>query len=244
MINNKKYIGQSVNSHRRFISHCSRSKKDNDNSPIHKAIKKYGKENFTLTVLETTDNYNRRERELIMELNTLSPNGYNVARGGEEPPITKGEKHHNSVITEKQVDLVISELKKDKLTEPEIGNLFNPAFNQSLIHNINFGITHKRLNESYPIRNECPYNLKKSEVDEIKWLIENTKYPFFQIAEYYHVSTSSIKHINVGRNHYDDSLSYPIRKFKGKKQSQPVETILAKRSTDVIDTHLEMGVCT
>lgn len=49
-----------------------------------------------------------------------------------------------------------------------------------------------------------------------KKYIENTKYPFFQIAEYYHVSTSSIKHINVGRNHYDDSLSYPIRKFKGK----------------------------
>lgn len=31
--------------------------------------------------------------------------------------------------------------------------------------------------------------------------------------------------------------------IKCKKQLQPVETILAKRSTDAIDTHLETGIC-
>ena len=121
--------------------------------------------------------------------------------------------------------------------------MFDPPFNQILIHNINFGITHHRDNEEYPIRKYCPYNLKPEEVEEIKWLLKNSLFPYSQIADYYHVNISTIKHINVGRNHFSENEKYPIRTFKGKKQSQPVETILAKRSTDAIDTHLEMGVC-
>ena len=57
-----------------------------------------------------------------------------------------------------------------------------------------------------------------------------------QIADYYHVNTSTIKHINTGRNYHDDTSDYPLRKVRGKKQLEPVETILAKRSTATIDT--------
>ena len=243
LINGKSYIGQSINPEHRFVSHISRAKNDSDNSPIHSAIKKYGKENFKLEILEWSEDYNQREKELIIEYNTLSPNGYNVAKGGEEPPHKYGEEHHNSVITEEQVDRVIEELKKDELTEPEIGRLFNPPLNQILINSINFGITHRRVNEEYPIRTNCPYNLKPNEVEEIKWLLTNSLFPCYQIADYYHVNTSTIKHINSGKNYFVEGTDYPIRKFKGKKQSQPVEAILAKRSTDAIDTHSEMGVC-
>ena len=80
-------------------------------------------------------------------------------------------------------------------------------------------------------------------MEEIKWLLQNSLFPCWQIAEYYNVNTSAIKHINSGRNYHSDTENYPLRKNKGKKQSQPVEAILAKRSTDAIDTHLEMGVC-
>lgn len=243
IVNGKSYIGQSIDPKHRFISHISRAKNDVDNSPIHSAIKKYGKENFTLEILEWSDNYNQREKELILEHNTLSPNGYNIATGGEEPPCRYGEQHPNCIISESQIDIIIEELKRGVLTEPEIGKLFSPPFNQTLIHNINHGITHKRVNEIYPIRKDCPYNLNENEVGEIKWLLKNSLFPCYQIADYYNVSTSTIKHINVGRNYHSDDDIYPIRKFKGKKQSQPVETILAKRSTDAIDTHLEMGVC-
>lgn len=243
-INNKSYIGQSIDPQHRFVSHCSRAKNDNDNSPIHSAIKKYGKENFKLEILEWTEDYNKREKELIKEYNTLSPNGYNICEGGEEPPTFYGESHPNCRISEDQVDMVISMLKENILTEPEIGNKFDPPFSQSLIHNINFGITHKRKNEIYPIRKECPYNLSEKEVDEIKWLLKETLYTCQQIAEHYHVNASAIKHINNGRNHFDNNDDYPLRKKKGKKQLQPVEAILAKRSTDTIDTYLEMGVCT
>lgn len=50
-------------------------------------------------------------------------------------------------------------------------------------------------------------------------------------------------YINAGRNYNDSTLNYPLRNHRGEKQSEPVETILAKRSTDAIDTHLEMGIC-
>ena len=193
--------------------------------------------------MEWSDNYNQREQELIIEYNTLSPYGYNIAKGGEEPPHKYGEEHHNSVITEQQIDIMIDRLKNSELSEQKIGQLFDPPFTQSLIHNINHGITHRRTNEKYPIREEHPYNLNDTEVEEIKWLLENSLFPCYQIAEYYSVNTSTIKHINSGRNYHDDNCSYPIRTFRGKKQSQPVETILAKRSTGAIDTHLEMGVC-
>lgn len=244
VLNGKCYIGQSVDPHKRFVSHCSRANNDSDNSPIHSAIKKYGKENFKLEILEWTEDYNRREKELIQEYNSLSPNGYNIALGGENPPVYYGEKHHGSVINNEEVNMVICLLKYSDKTEPEIGRWFKKNFNQPLIHNINFGITHRRKNEDYPIRKESVYNLTTKEVDEVKWLLKNSLFPCYQIAEHYHVNTSTIKHINVGRNHFDDSENYPLRKERGKKQSQPVEAILAKRSTNAIDTHLETGVCT
>ena len=243
MINGKIYIGQSVDPKRRFRSHCYRAKHDTDNSPIHAAIRKYGKDNFKLDILEWTDDYNQREIELIAEYNSLSPSGYNILKGGNEPPHAYGENHHNSIISEKDVDIIIELLKEEKLTEPEISKFFNNKYNQVLINNINWGITHKRENETYPIRKVNPYILKENEVEEIKWLLENSLFPCHQIADYYHVNTSTIKHINTGRNYHNSSTNYPIRKFKGKKQSQPVEAILAKRSTNAIDTHLETGVC-
>lgn len=236
VINNKIYIGQSVNPNHRFISHCSRANNDSDNSPIHAAIKKYGKDNFILTIIEWTEDYNNREKYWIKKLNSKSPYGYNVAEGGEEPPHKYGEEHHNSVITDEQVNIIINELKKNELTEPEIGRLFNPPFNQTLINNINWGITHKRDNESYPIRKNCPYNLTIEQVGDVKWLLQNTLYPCSQIADYYHVNVSTIKHINTGRNYHEDNCDYPLRQQRGKKQLEPVETILAKRSTTTIDT--------
>lgn len=233
-----------MNPYKRFNSHISRASCNSDNSIIHTAINKYGKDNFELTILEWTEDYNRREQELIKKYNTLAPNGYNILKGGEEPPHHYGENHHNSVITEEQVTKIIEHLKDNKLTEPQIGRLFDPPFNQTLINNINWGITHKRENETYPIRKDCPYNLTQENVEEVKWLLKNTLYTLNQIAEYYGVSKGTISHINFGRNYHIDGYDYPIRKFKGRKQSEPVETILAKRSTVAIDTQLEMGVCT
>ena len=55
-INDKVYIGQSINSEERFKSHC---KGAYDNSIIDRAIAKYGKQHFWYEILENqVENYN------------------------------------------------------------------------------------------------------------------------------------------------------------------------------------------
>lgn len=243
-VNGKEYVGQSVNPERRFTAHLSRAYLNSDNSPIHLAINKYGKENFKMCVLEWTKNYNIREKELIKYYNTMSPNGYNILPGGNAPPVHIGEKHHKSSVSDAQVEIIMSELRRGKLTQEQIGNLFTPPVRQCVIASINTGQTHKTQGIKYPINKNSPYHLSSEQISDIQWLISETLYTFSQIAIYYKVNPSAIKHINAGRNHFNPLLDYPLRKYRGKKQSQPVETILAKRSRAAIDTQLETGVCT
>ena len=241
--NGKIYIGQSVNPIRRFNAHKNRAKNNVGNSPLYDDIRRYGIESFVLDIIEWTEEYDKREIELIAQYGTMVPNGYNILKGGAEPPHKYGEEHHKSVITEEQVSKIIDALKYSDATETGIGNMFDPPINQCLIHNINHGITHRRDNETYPIRVQSPYHITAKELEEIIWLLKETPYPCVQIAEYYHVNASTVKAINSGGHYYNPNIEYPIRKTRGQKQSQPVETILAKRSTSAIDTQTEMGVC-
>lgn len=85
---NKAYIGQAINLNRRWTDHKARAYYQDSgeyNSPLHQSIRKYGLENFTFEILEecTTDIIDEREIYWIKELNTLSPNGYNILIGGQ-----------------------------------------------------------------------------------------------------------------------------------------------------------------
>jgi group I intron endonuclease len=82
-INAKQYVGISKNLEKRW----SRHKKALGETPLlHKAIKKYGKENFVFThIADAFDRENALilEQILIIQHNTFQPNGYNLTRGGE-----------------------------------------------------------------------------------------------------------------------------------------------------------------
>ena len=96
-INNKQYIGQSINSkNERYNSHKSSYKNKNSseyNSPLHRAFRKYGFENFTYEILakdiSDIDTLNQLEIYYINQYNTLIPNGYNVEVGGKNAPKPK-----------------------------------------------------------------------------------------------------------------------------------------------------------
>ena len=83
LINGKMYVGQTMNLDTRRRSHFSPSSK----CPyISNAIQKYGKGNFDFILLEKhedLDQANKREIYWIKDLNTLSPNGYNLREGGD-----------------------------------------------------------------------------------------------------------------------------------------------------------------
>lgn len=84
-INNKCYIGQSLDIYLRWKDHERFAKSKIYDYPIYRAIERYGIENFTFEVLEITepnkDIMNIKEMEYIEQYNSYL-NGYNATVGG------------------------------------------------------------------------------------------------------------------------------------------------------------------
>ena len=79
-LNGKSYVGQTVREARQRFSEHARS-----NSPLGRAMRKYGVENFTIQVLDeagTMDELNAKEIEWVSRENTMTPIGYNLCIGG------------------------------------------------------------------------------------------------------------------------------------------------------------------
>lgn len=91
-INGKQYVGKTIHTiEERWKGHCQNTK-SNKLMLLHRAIVKYGKENFTIeAIYETDDNdfLNTAEIYCIKKFNTKTPNGYNIASGGEGNPGNK-----------------------------------------------------------------------------------------------------------------------------------------------------------
>jgi group I intron endonuclease len=89
----KKYIGQAVKKLKsgknwgyinRWKEHIRDSKTRDYCRLLNNSIRKYGYENFKVELLKEclVEELNKYEQEYIVELNTLSPNGYNLTSGG------------------------------------------------------------------------------------------------------------------------------------------------------------------
>ncbi len=83
-VNSKVYVGQTiVDILIRFEQHCC---KTSNCVALRNAIMKHGRENFKIESVFQSDSLeelNKREKELIEELKSLSPNGYNLRTGGD-----------------------------------------------------------------------------------------------------------------------------------------------------------------
>ena len=88
-INNKIYIGQSINIKKRIQEHFWKSTCEKDisyNSALHNAIRKYGKEHFSWEILQECEPslLDEYEKLYIKQYNCISPNGYNILSGGQQ----------------------------------------------------------------------------------------------------------------------------------------------------------------
>lgn len=211
-INTKVYIGQALDSKKRFQSHC---KKNNDNSLIDKAIQKYGKEHFWFEILESQiENYNEREKYWIKYYNSLKPFGYNILTGGDEPPRYIGDEHPNVKISDENVKLLKIDLAQTTISLSQLAEKYNISKRQ--VMRINQGISRASLNEKYPIRKNPNINEKLSEedVDNIIDLLKFTYRFNGDIAREYGVEVHTISQINNGTSHHRNDVSYPIRNWK------------------------------
>ena len=86
LINGKLYIGQTIYPlSYRFTNHISDAK-NNRGYAMASAIRKYGKENFKIELLEecSIDCLNDLEIKYIKQFNSITPNGYNLTHGGDD----------------------------------------------------------------------------------------------------------------------------------------------------------------
>lgn len=108
ILNNKIYIGKSSDIEKRWKEHIRHSKSEHSRrkSPIHKAINKYGKENFRFEIIKEClfEEMDDLEIYYIKEYNSTNRKiGYNVTNGGDGGPIMYGSKNPNSIMTEESV---------------------------------------------------------------------------------------------------------------------------------------------
>ena len=126
-INNKKYIGQTISDDNgRYNRHLYSARHEDNpdyNTPLHRAIRKYGIENFNYDILAKDindfDTLNSLEIYYISKFDCQVPNGYNIEPGGKNAPKPKS--------TEQKVKLTWAQAK---LTEEEIIELRRAYMNK------------------------------------------------------------------------------------------------------------------
>ena len=120
-INNKVYIGQSVDIRTRWWNHrCELNRNNHYNRHLQGAWNKYGEDNFDFSILEecTQDDLNNREVYWIDKYNSTNPkNGYNLSTGGDCS--TRGIS-----LTQEQKDYMSKVKNPDKVVQIDFnGNL-------------------------------------------------------------------------------------------------------------------------
>lgn len=197
-INYKCYVGlTSQLVEERFKEHIYRSKTNNATKfTIHKAINKYGKENFTIIPLDTCSNKNRAkklERKWVRSLGTCE-HGYNeneggdVMRSGEEHPLygVTGEDHPHYGNKH-------SEETKRKMSESMSGKN-NPHYG-GLSKELSEKLSDIRTGEGNPYA-----KLTESQAKEIKNLALKTDLSNMEIAKKFPVTHSTVSNIKNGKS--------------------------------------------
>jgi len=140
LVNGKIYIGRTETSiNRRMICHKFESNHFRSFMAIHKAMRKYGIQNFSTEILESSNNCSEREKFYIQQYNSMDKKiGYNQTPGGEGNQIF-GEKNPNSKLTWDLVNEIrefyknTESFKQLKLKYPMVtkGNFYNILHNKT-----------------------------------------------------------------------------------------------------------------
>lgn len=149
-INNKSYIGQSVNIEKRKKEHIQNINNYKIDSTLYQALRKYGIMNFSFEVLEECDKQelNEKEKYWIQYYDSYN-NGYNMTPGGDFNPSNVPEivqKRTEKLLYNKEINAKLSHKGSEngnaKLTEADVTEI-RKAFAQG-----------KQISEVYPLYQE------------------------------------------------------------------------------------------
>lgn len=144
LINNKVYIGQSINIESRWTHHKN-YETNKSHYPLYCAFKKYGIENFKFEIIElcSIDKLNTQEQYWINFYDSYK-NGYNLTIGGQ------GTNNLCIKLSSEEVEMIYDLLIYSDISQKEIAKQFNVG--EDTISEINHGKTRRQLNYSYPLR--------------------------------------------------------------------------------------------
>lgn len=228
-INNKSYIGQSINIEERKKKHISASyypQSNTYNTVFHQAIRKYGIDSFDFKILTIckVEELDSLEKYYIEKYNSIVPNGYNMTPGGENA------RSINCLFSVNDIQNIITELKTTYDTAEEIGNRWGCS--ASLIKKICSGEEYHIDGEKYPIRTKehilevykrkNPMCLGKNPaaklntniVQEIIYDLLGTDIKIKDLAIKYNISKDQIYKINMGKIWLQVERPVPCRDTK------------------------------
>ena len=209
LINGKKYIGQTINPEQRKSAHKSSYQNEKDqeyDSLFHRALRKYGWNNFKYEVLIEDDNLdliNELEAFYINFYNTKTPNGYNILDGGRNVRRVLSEKtkeklmwSHGKLTQEEVIHLRIAYANKES---PKA--IYDKYFKDRLAYTsfLNVWDGH-RYSKVMPevIQTGRRKKLTDDQVREIRFALSNGKKQI-DLARKYNVDKSTISAIYHNR---------------------------------------------
>lgn len=239
-INNKSYIGQSVNIDARRRQHIATSYyplSNTYNTAFHKAIRKYGVDNFNFEVLTicNIEELDALEKYYISKYNSIVPNGYNMTPGGENA------RSVNCLFSIEDIKNIITDLRTTYDTSEEIASKWGCS--ASLIKKIASGAEYYIDGETYPIRNQehifevykrknpmCnginpAARLNVNIVQDIIYDLLNTDIAIKDLALKYDISKDQISRINNGKIWLQIERPIPCRNTR--KQNEEKALLVA-----------------
>lgn len=199
-INGHIYIGKTSRTlNERWKEHVNYALSDGKTA-LAKAIRKYGKDNFELFIIEDNiDNnlLNEKEKTYInFYQSNKSDIGYNETEGGDGG-------RTSSKLSQTQVSEIIKLIQTSNISLSDIARMYN--IHRSVIANINNGKTWVQDNLTYPLRlvhKNYQSKLTDQQYIEIIWLLKNTNQSLMQIAKSYNLSQENVTSINQGYHCY------------------------------------------
>lgn len=183
-LNKKAYIGQTTYSAgKRVALHFNAAEKldicTRANTALHRAIKKYGKSNFSYDIVcyaNDADELNELEKFYIVQEGTRVPNGYNVAEGGFAGKWSEEAKIRISKIRQKQIQ-ENPELRK-KLAEPLLRyrNKFSSDEYKIIMSEISksyWSLEENRVNKSQAMKTRWKNLTEEQRQRQLKGFTEN-----------------------------------------------------------------------
>lgn len=196
LINNKVYIGQTVDHQQRWIQHRFEARKEKPRFVISQAIKKYGDNNFIFEVIascKTQEDANETETMLIIQYKSHvdTGHGYNVSAGGSNVPKTEDWKKKISATL---MGHFVSEETKEKMSAALMGRVVSDTTKQA-VSRAQIGNTHRAgltaWNKGVPMLEERKQKMRKlSPAQELE--ITNDPRSSRVLAKEYGVNKSTI----------------------------------------------------